>query len=148
MDSKEMELCPSAKPFTLLLKGRIRTYTIEVIPPGVLVFKGEAEMCGPLTDSPPTASVELTLGERKLLAALSEPLLTRSGPRARPATYEEAASRLRIRPHTVRNHVDGLRQRLVDLYVPVGDDKDKIVHYMVNKKIITAADLSLLDASC
>jgi hypothetical protein len=68
---------------------------------------------------PPTATpatradpIVLTASQRRVLAALCEPLLTGSGPQAVPATYAQIGQRLGLRPQYVRNVVKSLRETL------------------------------------
>ncbi len=72
------------------------------------------------TRSPETVTtpVRFTTGQRRVLAALCEPLLTRSGQQAVPATYAEIGSRLDLRPAYVRNVVKSLRETLTGHGVP------------------------------
>jgi hypothetical protein len=65
-----------------------------------------------------TAPFELTPAQRRVMAALCEPLLTRSGAGARPATYAQIGARLGRQPHYVRNVLKALRERLTGLGVP------------------------------
>jgi hypothetical protein len=50
--------------------------------------------------------------QRRYLAALCEPILTRAGTRNTPATYREIARRCGVSPKTVRHSLDALRQIL------------------------------------
>lgn len=78
------------------------------------------------TRSPATVTTpaRFTAGQRRVLAALCEPLLTRSGQQAVPATYTEIGTRLDLRPAYVRNVVKSVRETLTGHGVPGlgGDD--------------------------
>jgi hypothetical protein len=56
--------------------------------------------------------LDLPAAQRRYLAALCEPMLTRVGARTAPATYREIAERCGVSPRTVRNSLDALRQML------------------------------------
>jgi hypothetical protein len=71
-----------------------------------------------------TQPISLTGAQRRILAALCEPLLTRTGPEAAPATYAQIAARLTLKPHYVRNVVKSIRESLTGHGLPglSGDD--------------------------
>lgn len=64
------------------------------------------------TASTVTAPITLSPTQRRVLLALCEPMLTRRGPAARPATYAEIGQRLGLKPGYVRNVVKALRESL------------------------------------
>lgn len=72
------------------------------------------------------APVQLSKAQRRVLAALCRPLLSRSGPRAVPATYGAIGDELGLRPQYVRNVVKSLRETLSGCGVPglTADDPD------------------------
>jgi len=130
----------------IVLEGRVRNYKLVVELPGA----------PPVDDrrrpSPGTAATNAALAlsarERRLLAAICEPLLARSGAR-QPASYDEAAGRLGIAAHTVRNQIDDLRARLLTEGVPgmVGPQaKDSLARYAVWSGSIRMADVRALSA--
>ena len=59
-----------------------------------------------------TSPFTLSAAQRRILLALCEPMLTRNGQAARPATYAQIARRLSLRPGYVRNVVQALRETL------------------------------------
>jgi hypothetical protein len=131
----------------VVLDGQIRRYTVVVEVPA-------SDRAGERADDQPTASpstqasLPLTPRERHLLTAVCEPLLVSGGSR-RPASYREAASRLGLSDHTVRNQLDAMRSRLGDLGIPgmLGPDaKDELARYAVRSGSITPADLDHLDS--
>jgi hypothetical protein len=131
---------------TVVLEGQIRTYQVTIrIPDAAPDDKG----FGPPTLAPATqAALSVNPRERRLLAALCEPLLRSSGPNARPATYREIASRLALSEHTVRNALDALRERLLMIGIPgmIGPEaKDNLARYAVRSGSITPEDLELLN---
>jgi hypothetical protein len=64
------------------------------------------------TASTVTEPIVLSPAQRRVLLALCEPMLTRRGPAARPATYAEIGLRLELKPGYVRNVVKALRESL------------------------------------
>jgi hypothetical protein len=134
------------KSLELLLEGQVYSYSITVEshgPPSPLAAE-EVE-----STAPPTQSLlPLDQRERRLVAALCEPLLTPSGVEVRPATYKEIGYRLGVQPHTVRNELDVLRARLGNLGFPgmAGTHaKDSLALYAVRSSSITVDDIGALD---
>ena len=125
MPGPELEIKPlmtlGTMPFThcrvVVLGGDPARYFLEIT-------------CGPADGSPagkprladtaragaPTTfgyrRLDLPDAQRRYLAALCEPILTRVGTRTAPATYREIAERCGVSPKTVRNSLDALRQML------------------------------------
>lgn len=56
--------------------------------------------------------LEVPDAQRRYLAALCEPILTRAGARNAPVSYREIAQRCGVAPSTVRKSLDALRQML------------------------------------
>jgi len=98
--------------------------------------------------SPP---ISPTPTQRRLLAALCEPLLTRAGPRASPATYRQIGQRVGRRPGYVRDVLKRLREQLAAQGVPamvaftaerVSEDfRLPLAMWAIRSGIITTADL-------
>ncbi|MEU4835072.1 hypothetical protein [Streptosporangium sp. NPDC023615] len=87
---------------------------------------GGSPTCSPRTVAPPLA---LTRSQRIMLAALCEPLLMETGPRAVPATYAQIGRRLRRQPGYVRNVLKALRESLSGHGVPgLTADDDGAAH--------------------
>jgi hypothetical protein len=96
-----------------------------------------------------------TPAQRRLLAALCEPLLTRTGPRASPATYREIGQRVGRRPGYVRNALRRLREQLAAQGVAamvtynvdrVSEDfRLPLATWAIHSGTITIADLNGLD---
>jgi hypothetical protein len=131
----------------VVLKGRVLTHRISVeLEPARLVDGVEDDAPG--TSPPTVVTLQLSDRERRHLAAVCEPLLTRTGADVRPATYAEAAARLGLARNTVRNSLDGLRRRLFDAGVPGMDSpdaKDTLARYAVRSHTIAWVDLELLE---
>lgn len=134
------------------------TYTIRLArqgppePPGPLVLLRTASADRKPTRSGPSS---LTPRERKLLAALCEPLLIFAGSAAVPATYEMIARRTGGKRDAVRNTLDNLRARLSmegipglrhvdDDEVPRADYRAALARWALDSGTITVADLKLL----
>jgi hypothetical protein len=66
----------------------------------------------PDTATVTAASITPTPVQRRLLAALCEPMFTRTGRRASPATYRQIGQRVGRRPGYVRNVLKRLREQL------------------------------------
>ena len=109
-------------------------------------------------NAPATVSVPLTsptAAQRRLLAALCEPLLTRTGPRASPATYREIGERVGRRPDYVRVVLKRLREQLAAQGVAsmVAFSSDKVTEdfrlslamWAIRSGTVTDADLKGLD---
>ena len=110
------------------------------------------------SNTPATVSaspVTPTPAQRLLLAALCEPMLTRTGPRALPATYREIGQRVGRRPGYVRNVLRRLREQLAAQGVAamvtysvdrVSEDfRLPLATWAIHSGTITVADLSGLD---
>ena len=132
----------AAENVDVVLEGHVLTYRLAVEVIGRAPVPGDED---PETASPATrAALPLTQRERRLLVAVCFPLLTPSGLRSRPASYREAAVRLGLSEHTVRNHLDELRNRLADMGIPglVGPEgKDTLARYAVRSGSVTVADI-------
>jgi len=129
----------------VVLEGQIMTYRLSVELPRLA---SQADNDEPPTISPATqGTLPLTPRERRLLAALCEPLLVASGREVRPASYREIAARLHLSDHTARNQLDALRDQLLRLGIPgmLGPQaKDNLARYAVRSGSVTAADLEAL----
>jgi hypothetical protein len=132
----------AAESLDVVIEGQVLTYRL------VVELTGEAPIPGyeePETVSPVTrAALPLTARERQLLTAVCEPLLVPSAHRARPASYREAAARLGLSEHTVRNQLDELRNRLAQMGIPglFGPEaKDALARYAVRSCSITVAHI-------
>ena len=79
-------------------------------PPGENGLAGQAVAGGRTTSGYPR--LDVTDAQRRYLAALCEPILTRAGTRNAPATYGQIARRCGVSPRTVRHSLDELRQLL------------------------------------
>lgn len=130
----------------VVVEGQVMSYRITVeLPTGAT----RCDRDEPATVSPATqGAIPLKPRERRLLAALCEPLLTGSGPQARPASYREIAARLGLSDHTVRNQLDALRDELLRRGIPgmIGPDaKDNLARYAVRSGSVTPSDLTELE---
>jgi hypothetical protein len=99
--------------FSVVVTGRFGTeYAIHVDVRGLAParLRPGPDPKGPTTVSSP--AINLTPAQRRLLAALCEPLLTRAGPHASPATYRQIGQRVGLRPGYVRNVLKQLREQL------------------------------------
>jgi hypothetical protein len=113
----------------------------------------DADPNTPTTVSAPPLS--LTGPQRRLLAALCEPLLTRTGPRASPPTYRQIGQRVGQRPGYVRNVLKRLREQLaaqgvasmVAYQVQKGpeDFRLPLAMWAIHTGTITATDVNALD---
>jgi hypothetical protein len=136
-----------ADPATsLVIEGQIRTYQITFRIP----TSDSHDQADELPTLAPATQAALSVNprERRLLAALCEPLLTSAASNARPATYREIASRLALSEHTVRNALDALREQLLVVGIPgmIGPEaKDNLARYAVRSGSITVVDLDLLN---
>ncbi|MBT0769683.1 hypothetical protein KIH74_12165 [Kineosporia sp. J2-2] len=107
------------RQFDVVITGRFgRDYVVHVdargLPPSSTALEEES-------DSSPTVVVPpimLTPAQRRLLTALCEPLLTRSGTQASAATYRQVAERVGRRPGYVRNVFKQVREKLDSHGVP------------------------------
>jgi hypothetical protein len=140
-------------------------YTIHLDMRGLSASEGRTQLPVPsaspepvIVDRLPTRSGPSTLTprERRLLAALCEPLLIFAGPDAVPATYAEIAQRTGGTKHAVRNTLYNLRDRLStvdgipglrqegDYDDREGDYRLALARWALASKTTTEADLSLL----
>ena len=127
----------------VVIEGRVLTYHVGV---EVMLATPAEEEGDPPTLSPATESrLPLLSRERRLVAALCEPLLTGVAPRS--ASYNQVAERLGRSRHTVRNQLDLLRAHLAALGVPgmVGQEaKETLARCAVRSRSVTLADLDAL----
>jgi hypothetical protein len=113
---------------------------------------------GPDPQTPTTVSsppINLTPSQRRLLIALCEPLLTRAGPLASPATYRQIGQRVGRRPGYVRNVLKQVRELLAGQGVAsmvafrvdqVHEDfRLPLAMWAIHSGTVTAADLPGLD---
>jgi len=117
-----------------------------------------ARAAGPPTTAGYDRIPGLPAAERRYLAALCEPLLTKVGASGGPPTYAAIAARCGVSPRTVRNVLDQLRARLAaELGIPglVADDGaaagrtsylGALARWAVDSGNATRADLEALDA--
>jgi len=109
-------------------------------------------------NTPSTVSrppINLTRAQRRLLAALCEPLLTRTGPQASPATYRQIGQRVDQPPSSVRNVLKRLREQLAAQGVAAmvtykiekapEDFRLPLAMWAIHTGTITADDVSGLD---
>lgn len=131
--------------FIVALEGQIRSYVFHIERLGL----GSDTEDEPLTASPPTiGALTLSPRERRVLAAICEPLFARPGIKVRPASYREAATRLSLSEHTVRNQLDAIRERLLALGIPrlIGAEaKNDLARYAVRSGSITLVDVAAID---
>jgi hypothetical protein len=108
------------RQFDVVITGRFgRDYVVHVDARGLPPSRSELEE--EESDSSPTVVVPpivLTPAQRRLLTALCEPLLTRSGQEASAATYRQVAERVGRRPGYVRNVFKQVREKLDSHGVP------------------------------
>jgi hypothetical protein len=65
-----------------------------------------------------TSPADLTPGQHRIAVALCRPLLTASGPAARPATYKEIGEALDLSPRYVRKVIGEIRDSLTGYGIP------------------------------
>lgn len=129
------------------LRGRIRTHEVQVaLETGAEPRERstQADIDGPITQY----LLIFTPAERRILAALCEPLLVARGDRARPASYAEGAARLFLSRSRVENCVGDLVKRFAATGVPGlegPEAKDNLCRYAVRSGSITSADLQTID---
>jgi hypothetical protein len=142
--------------FFLIATGRFGTeYAVHV---DVRDLTQDAQPPGADPETSTTVSVppiSPTDVQRQLLAALCEPLLTRTGPRASPATYRQIGERVGRRPDYVRNVLKRLREQLAAQGVAalvafnldhVSEDfRLPLAMWAIHSGTITTADLAGLD---
>jgi hypothetical protein len=125
------------EPGTAITSLPFRQFEILLSGSGGQVLSIQVDACRLTPESyafdPPTTTPEtraepivLTGSQRRVLAALCEPLLTGRGPRAAPATYAQIGQRLDLRPQYIRNVVKSLRETLTGYGVDglAQDDQD------------------------
>jgi hypothetical protein len=102
-------------------------------------------------EAPTRAAAPVTARERRLLAALSEPVLLLAGPEAVPATYREVAARVGQTPASVRTCLDALRQRLSDRDglpdlrdAHSGDYRRALARWAIQSGTVTTDDIAAL----
>ncbi|GLY33594.1 hypothetical protein [Kineosporia sp. NBRC 101731] len=101
-------------------------------------------------------AIGLTVPQRRLLAALCEPLLTRTGSRAAPATYRQVGERVGRSPGYARTVLRRLREQLAaqgvaalvtfNLEKVYEDFRPALARWAINSGTITVADVQALDA--
>ncbi|MER5643712.1 hypothetical protein [Streptosporangium sp. NPDC002524] len=117
--------------FSVVFTGRGgSTVTVRVdarsVTPSAGHHPGEVVTRAPETVTSP---IVFTRVQRIVIAALCEPLLRRTGPRAVPATYAQIGRRLGRRPQYIRNVVKSLRESLAGHGVPgMTMDDEQAVH--------------------
>jgi hypothetical protein len=142
--------------FSLIAIGRFGSeYTVHVDVRGL-----DQQPPPPGSDSQASTTISApgmspTPAQRRLLAALCEPLLTRAGPRASPATYRQIGQRVGRRPGYVRNALKHVREQLAGQGVAalvtyeVGhvneDFRLPLAMWAIHSGTITAADVAGLD---
>lgn len=93
--------------------------------------------------------------QHRVLVALCEPLFTRRGADAAPATYQQIAARLGLQPAYVRNVVRGIRDELTALGLPglsvdddtspQGDLRVALAQWARRHRWVTVEDVDRLD---
>jgi hypothetical protein len=108
---------PYTRSRLVLLGSHAARYVLHITCPGPGAgplgkngLAGKAEAGGDTTAGYPR--LDVPDAQRRYLAALCEPILTRAGTRNAPATYREIARRCGVSPKTVRHSLDALRQIL------------------------------------
>jgi hypothetical protein len=143
--------------FFLIATGRFGTeYAVHV---DVRDLAADPPLVGSDQETPTTVSapaITLTEVQRQLLAALCEPLLTKTGPRASPATYRQIGVRVGRRPDYVRGVLKRLREQLAAQGVAalvafsldqVSEDfRLPLAMWAIHSGTITAEDLVRLDS--
>jgi hypothetical protein len=146
------------RQFAVVVTGRFgREYLIQVDARGLPApTRVPVEEIGP--DSTPTVvspPIVLTPAQRRLLAALCEPLLVASGTQAIAATYRQVGLRVGRQPGYVRNVFKQIRERLDSHGVPglVSRDRQEsyedfrlaLAMWAIRSGTITRVDLLDLD---
>jgi len=98
----------------------------------VISLTGGATAIMPITCTP---------AESTALTELCRPLLSASGPDARPACYEDVGTRLRRSPAYMRNLITGVRHRLQARGIPGLETSEDLAYWLVNHRVITENDL-------
>jgi hypothetical protein len=148
----------TSMPFTeffIVVAGRFgREYTVHVdvrdLTPDHLRPTGD-----PL-ETVDGVPIGLSLPERQVLAALCEPLLTRTGTQAAPATYRQVGTRVGKSPSHVRTVLRRLREQLAgqgvaalvayNLEKVYEDFRPALARWAINSGTITVIDVQALDA--
>lgn len=142
--------------FSVVVTGRFGTeYAVHVDVRGLAPAPrrpGPDPMTADTVSAPP---INLTPAQRRLLTALCEPLLTRAGPHASPATYRQIGQRVSRRPGYVRNVLKQVRELLAGEGVAsmvafrvdqVHEDfRLPLAMWAIHSGTVTAADLPGLD---
>lgn len=103
--------------FDIVLAGAEQTVHITV--DASTITPAPAGGSAPTTSTATAAApVHITPAQHRVLVELCRPLLDRSGPEARPATYAEIAGTLRLQASYVRNVVKDIRGQLAGYGVP------------------------------
>lgn len=129
---------------TVQLRGRVRTHEVQ------LEAEGAARPEGPSPDPDGPATqylLDFTPAERRILAALCEPLLVQRGDKAKPASYAKAAERLYLSRSRVENCVADLVKKFASAGIPGlegPEAKDNLCRYSVRTGSIGAKDLDLI----
>ncbi|GAB6900314.1 hypothetical protein [Kineosporia succinea] len=148
----------TSMPFTeflVVVTGRFgREYTVHVD-----VRDLTPEMPRPVADPLETVdgtAADLTVPQRRLLAALCEPLLTRTGTHAAPATYRQVGERVGRSPGYARSVLRRLREQLAaqgvaalvafNLEKVYADFRPALARWAIDSGTITVADVRALDA--
>lgn len=140
----EIASLPTAR-VTVQLRGRIRTHEVQI----ELATEPTLGTTRPIpTDGPATQYLlEFTNAERRILTALCEPLLTKSGDQARPASYAQAAERLFLSRSRVENCIADLVKKFASAGVPGlegPEAKDNLCRYAVRSGSIGPDDLEAI----
>lgn len=142
--------------FFLVITGRFGTeYAVHVDVRGLAAGPPRPAGDQDTTRTVSAPPVDLNPAQRRLLAALCEPMLTRTGPRASPATYRQIGQRVGRRPTYVRTVLKRLREQLsaqgvaamVAYTVQKGpeDFRLPLATWAINSGVITEADVRELD---
>jgi len=110
---------------------------------------------GPTRSRPTvTSPVTFTAAQRRILAELCRPLLTKSGAAARPADYEEIGRQLGLKPLYVRNVIKKMREDLTGDGVPGLTDADveasrdgfrwPLARWLIRNSLVCSDDLECL----
>jgi hypothetical protein len=142
--------------FFLVAIGRFGAeYAVHVDARDLVPDSGSAETDPNAPETVSVPAVSPTPAQRRLLAALCEPLLTRTGPKASPATYRQIGQRVGRRPDYVRTVLKRLREQLaaqgVAALVAFGADNGTedfrlpLAMWAIRSGTVTDADLKGLD---
>jgi hypothetical protein len=111
--------------FSVLFVGRGGAVTAMEVDARALTTARRAS-AGVVTRAPETVTrpLQMTPSQHLALVALCAPVLTRTGPDARPASYAEIGRRLGRQPQYIRNVLKSLRESLSGHGVPGLTDED------------------------